>query len=158
VEPGEAVEDEVECELELGVVVAPAEGAAVGDREGHLHDVGMAGAERAGEGGGRLRLEVAGIVEQGLGEPEQAAAEDVQAGRGGRGGAARTVRPVTVASRTGARAKLRKAASSGGTGTSCWSFRPLSRQPHLEAAAVTGVDDAHLALVRLDDSAHDRQS
>src|SRR5256885_8550904 len=75
VEPGEAVEDEVECELELGVVVAPAEGAAVGDREGHLHDVGMAGAECAREGGGRLRLEVAGIVEEGLGEPEQVAAE-----------------------------------------------------------------------------------
>src|ERR1700692_1200146 len=77
-EPGEAVEDEVECELKLGVVVAPAEGAAVGDREGHLHDVGMAGAECAGEGGGRLRLEVAGIVEEGLREPEKAAAEDVQ--------------------------------------------------------------------------------
>jgi hypothetical protein len=49
VEPGEAAEDEVECELELGVVVAPAEDAAVRDREGHLHDVGMAGAECAGE-------------------------------------------------------------------------------------------------------------
>src|SRR3984957_6450397 len=77
-EPGEAVEDEVECELELGVVVAPAEGAAVGDRQGHLHDVRMAGAECAREGGGRLRLEVAGIVEEGLREPEKVAAEDVQ--------------------------------------------------------------------------------
>jgi hypothetical protein len=38
-EPGEAVEDEIEGELEFGVVVAPAEGAAVGDREGHLHAV-----------------------------------------------------------------------------------------------------------------------
>ena len=53
-EPGEAVEDEIECELELGVVVAPAEGAAVGDREGHLHGVGMACAEFAREGSGRL--------------------------------------------------------------------------------------------------------
>jgi len=31
-------------------------------------------------------------------------------------------------------------------------------QPHLEAAALHGVDDAHLPLVRLDDAAHDRQS
>src|SRR3954449_3050665 len=77
VEPGEAVEDEVECERELGVVVAPAEGTAVGDREGHLHDVGVAGAECAGEGGGSLRLEPAGIVEEGGREPEQVAAEDV---------------------------------------------------------------------------------
>ena len=35
----------IECELELRYVIAPAEGAAVGDRKGHLHDVGMAGAE-----------------------------------------------------------------------------------------------------------------
>ena len=75
--PGEAVEDEIECELELGVVIAAAEGAAVGDGEGHLYDVGVAGAECAGEGGGCLWFEVAGIVEQGLGEPEQVAAEDV---------------------------------------------------------------------------------
>src|ERR1700684_2135989 len=77
-EPGESVEDEIECEFEFGIVVAPAEGAAVGDREGHLHGVGMAGAEFAREGSGHLRLKVPGIVEESLGEPEKAAAEDVQ--------------------------------------------------------------------------------
>jgi hypothetical protein len=71
-EPDEAVEDEIECEFELGVVIAPAESAAVGDREGRLHDVGMAGAEFAGEAGGRLQLKVPGIVEESLGEPEKA--------------------------------------------------------------------------------------
>src|SRR5690349_13511322 len=77
-EPVEAVEDEVERELELEVVVAFAEGTVVGDGEGHLRDVGEGGAEFAGDGGGRLGVDVGGVVEKLLGEPEQAAAEDVQ--------------------------------------------------------------------------------
>jgi hypothetical protein len=44
-EPVEAVEYEVECALELAVVIAGAEGTVVGDRESHLRDV----RERGGE-------------------------------------------------------------------------------------------------------------
>src|SRR5207245_2330515 len=47
-------------------------------REGHLRDVGKGGAELAGEAGGGLWVEVVGVVEEVLGEPEGAAAEDVQ--------------------------------------------------------------------------------
>ena len=43
-EPVEAVEDEVERVRELGGVIAWSQGAVVGDREGHLHDVGMGSA------------------------------------------------------------------------------------------------------------------
>jgi hypothetical protein len=76
VEPVEAVEEEVERERELGVVITGSEGATVGDREGHLDDVGMGSAELALELGGRRRIEVPGIVEERLREPEQAAADD----------------------------------------------------------------------------------
>ena len=78
-EPVEAVEDEVDRERELGGAIACSEGAVVGDREGHLHDVGVGGAELALQLGGGLRAEVAvpGIVEERLGEPERSAAEDV---------------------------------------------------------------------------------
>src|SRR5689334_22312244 len=74
----EAVEDEVERERELGVVVARYKGTGVGDREGHLDGVRMGGAELAGEFGRRLGIEIRGIVEQRLREPEHPAAEDVQ--------------------------------------------------------------------------------
>jgi hypothetical protein len=61
-EPVEAVEDEVERELELDVVIAAPKGASVGDREGHLRDVRKRGAKLAGDAGGRLRLEVSGKI------------------------------------------------------------------------------------------------
>lgn len=43
-EAGQAVEDEVEDELELGAVIARAESAFVSDRQSHFHDIRMAGA------------------------------------------------------------------------------------------------------------------
>src|SRR6516162_3905250 len=54
-EPGEAVEDEVERVRELGGAIACSQGAAVGDRQGHLHDVGVGSAELALELGCCLR-------------------------------------------------------------------------------------------------------
>jgi NADPH:quinone reductase-like Zn-dependent oxidoreductase len=78
VESVEAVEEEVERERELGFVIARSEGAAVGDREGHLDDIGMGRTELPLEFGGRRRIKVPGIVEEPLREPEQEAAEDVR--------------------------------------------------------------------------------
>jgi hypothetical protein len=52
-EPVEAVEDEVERERELGVLIAWSGGATMGDRKGHIHHIGMGGAELALESGGR---------------------------------------------------------------------------------------------------------
>jgi hypothetical protein len=52
-QPIEAVEKEIQRHHKLDVV-ARSEGTAVGDREGHLHDVGVAGAELVHEAGGRV--------------------------------------------------------------------------------------------------------
>jgi hypothetical protein len=57
-EPVEAVENKVERQLEFDVVIAWSEGATVGDREGHLHDVRMGGTQLVREARGRLRIEV----------------------------------------------------------------------------------------------------
>ena len=43
-EPVKAVEDEVEPVRERGGVIAWSQGTVVGDRKGHLHDVGMGSA------------------------------------------------------------------------------------------------------------------
>src|SRR5579871_1933552 len=67
----EAVEDELERELELLLVVAAPQSASVSHREGHFGDVGEGGVEFAGEAGGRLWVELSGVVEQLLGEPER---------------------------------------------------------------------------------------
>ena len=74
----QAVEDEVECELELAIVIARPEGTPVSDSERHLRRVREGGRELVGETDRGLRIGVRGIVEDSLGEPEHSAAEDVQ--------------------------------------------------------------------------------
>ena len=84
VSPGalEAVEQYVEAELELGLVVAPAEGrvgALVGDVGHHRAQVRERGGHRGHLGLGDVRRVAAlARVEQLLAEPEGAAAEGVQ--------------------------------------------------------------------------------
>src|SRR6516165_3257861 len=77
----EAVEDEVEPELELGLVVAPAQGGGgvvVGDLLEHRGQVGELAGDVRGRGGGITGSGPAARVEQFLGEPQRPASQRVQ--------------------------------------------------------------------------------